>query len=206
MSKKNIAALILWIPTIICGVIILFQWQLVRDERKIAATEAQAAVEETSPAGEEFAIQPLIGVGPIKFGMTSEEVIKHFGVPNGVMTNPENPSEVVGLDYIPANGMCLMIHNDSVVIIDCYSSNNPEPFESITSFVGRTEEAIGMGSTRDEVEAVFGEPDETYQAETGTQETMDMLCYDNLMMEIGIWRGEVITISISQPSGASDGG
>jgi hypothetical protein len=50
MSKKDIAALILWIPTIICGVIILFQWQFGRDDKKVAVAEAQAcnhfAVEE----------------------------------------------------------------------------------------------------------------------------------------------------------------
>ena len=204
MSNKHIAALLLWIPTIICGAIIVFQWQTGRQDKEIAVAEARAAAEESLAAEEDLAIEPLVGVGPIKFGMSSGEVIKLLGEPNGVMTEPEDTSEVVGLDYIPAKGICLIIRDDSVVIIDCYSSNNPTPFESITSFSGTTEEGIGMGSTRDEVYAAFGEPEETYLVSTDTQETTHMLCYDKLMMEMAIWQGEVITISISGPSSISE--
>ncbi|OHB64407.1 MAG: hypothetical protein A2168_07330 [Planctomycetes bacterium RBG_13_50_24] len=42
--------------------------------------------DEEAPVGE-LIIEPLVGIGPVKFGMSKEDVIKHFGPPDKVFAD-----------------------------------------------------------------------------------------------------------------------
>ena len=147
--------------------------------------------QETVPVDErdrEAMIVPRVGVGPVKFGMSKEEVIRIFGKPEA------EEGSGLGLRYLANKGITMMIHPElGVVSIDCFSSKYPYPGLSIKTFQGRTKEGIGMGSGKQSVWTVYGRPDRTTREGLFT-----VLEYAKLKMRLKLLRGEVVNIRIGE--------
>jgi hypothetical protein len=94
-------------------------------------------------------IEPLIAVGPIKAGMTTEQVIAALGEPQRRISN--------ALEYASL-GFAVLPGPDHVVQVvmcgDVTGINGP----FVARFTGRTPEGIGMNSTREELHKELGKP------------------------------------------------
>ena len=55
---------------------------------------------------DELIIEPLVGIGPVKFGMSKEEVIKHFGPPDKVFADGTK------LNYVSSRGLSFTVDSE----------------------------------------------------------------------------------------------
>jgi len=97
-------------------------------------------------------IEPNLAVGAIRAGMTVNEIATKLGQPQRRTAN--------SLEYTDL-GLAVMPGPDGVVKVvmcgDVMGLNRP----FAAHFSGRTQEGIGLGSTREEVVRAFGQPTES---------------------------------------------
>ncbi len=128
-------------------------------------------------------VSPETGIGPVKFGMSIDEVVRVLGEPNWRkehrFANNLNPQPELGakdakkaefimteLGY-DARGLRLSTSNRSGVdAIECFDRNSMGP--SVRDFQGKTREGIKLGASRADVIKAYGEP----QAKLGTSSFM----------------------------------
>ncbi|HUT28661.1 MAG TPA: hypothetical protein VMX13_02630 [Sedimentisphaerales bacterium] len=141
-------------------------------------------------AGEDqMVVVPLVGVGPVKFGMSKEQVMQALGQPERMEGGG------IVLYYLTSKGMSLMVDRRlGVRTMDCWSDQYPMPFPGMVTFDGKTDKGIAMGASREEVVAAYGEPDRTDS--TGTLET---LRYGKLGISFALASDGVVNIKIIGP-------
>jgi len=142
---------------------------------------------------DELIIEPLVGIGPVRFGMSKDEVIKHFGWPDKTYSG-----EKTKLSYVASKGLGFTIHAElGLQMIQCWSKNWPTelPF-AVTTFAGRTKEGIGIGATREEIVAAYGQPDRTT---TDAKEYFENLHYDKLRTKFTLWQDKVTSMTLEAP-------
>lgn len=154
-------------------------------EDEIAASPSEDPVVEPSEA---LVIELGVGVGPVRFGMSKEEVIKHLGQPDKI---EELMQDVVRLDYISSRGLLFGL-NPTVGInyIKCYSEGYPK-YSHVTTFAERTKKGVTMGASRNQITAVYGEPDRTAFSDPAT-----ILYYENLRSEMIITNDRLVGIKM----------
>jgi hypothetical protein len=137
----------------------------------------------TSQDGE---IIPLVGVGPIKFGMSKEQVI-------AVLGDPDVDEGGIALFYPKSNGLSFMLDlTKGVREISCWSKNHPMPFpDGMTTYPGKTKEGIAMDATREEIIAAYGEPDRAMPR--GPTETLD---YNELKAQFLIVDNKLVSLRL----------
>jgi hypothetical protein len=133
-------------------------------------------------------VVPLVGVGAVKFGMSKEEVIKSLG-------RPER-DERIALYYLGSKGIHIVLNpRTGVSQIHCWSKDFPmPPPEALTTFVGKTEQGIGMGSSREQIVAAYGRPD-TDDAQGG----MGVLSYKQLKIDFTLSQNKVVSLRMEAP-------
>lgn len=128
---------------------------------------------------EKLMIVPKVGIGPLQFGMSEEDVLELLGTPDEVITRvPQVPitDETVDVDGVkrpPGAELVVLTQlrsftytglgvsltfetNQGLGGITCRSQI---PITSEVSFPGQTPEHISLGSTNEELIATYGEPD-----------------------------------------------
>lgn len=142
---------------------------------------------------DEIIIEPLVGIGPVRFGMSKDEVIEHFGRPDKVM------AEGTKLNYVASKGLGFTVDSElGLQMIQCWSDNWPTklPF-AVTTFVGRTKEGIGIGATQEEIVAAYGQPDRTgTDSYKGVIQGLD---YDKLRIKFSLWQDKLISMTLEAP-------
>lgn len=108
-----------------------------------------------SKTNSDLLVTPLVGIGPVRFGMTKQEVIEKFGEPEY--------TEYGGL------GMAYLSKGFSVVLqpkiglwqISCFTKTTmlPNLRSKVNDFKGKTKEGIGVGDTEAQIIEVYGIPD-----------------------------------------------
>ncbi|MFB0551856.1 MAG: hypothetical protein ACETWQ_00955 [Phycisphaerae bacterium] len=165
---------------ILCAAIVVFTLAGCKKETpapdsddEIAASPSEDLVVEPSEA---LVIELGVGVGPVRFGMSKEEVIKHIGQPDKIEAVMQ---DVVRLDYISSRGLLFGL-NPTVGInyIKCYSEGYPG-FYHVTTFAERTKKGVTMGASRNQIITAYGEPDRT-----DSKGRFTILYYDNLRSEL----------------------
>jgi hypothetical protein len=133
-------------------------------------------------------VVPLVGVGAVKFGMSKEEVIKSLGQPER--------DERIALYYLGSKGIHVVLDpRAGVRQIHCWSKDFPmPPPEALTTFVGKTEKGIGMGSGREQIVAAYGQPD-TEDAQGG----MVALRYKQLKTDFTLSQNKLVSIRLEAP-------
>ena len=109
---------------------------------------AVQAVDTDNPGTEVASIQPGIGVGKVKFGMSFTELQDVLGKPD---------FNVKGFAHVYSDlGIQVLIRDDKVVSVFCrqHFPNAPE-FKSCEY---QTAEGIGIGSTESDIIAAYNEP------------------------------------------------
>jgi len=142
---------------------------------------------------DEIIIEPLVGIGPVRFGMSKDQVIEHFGRPDKVM------AEGTKLNYVASKGLGFTVDSElGLQMIQCWSDNWPTklPF-AVTTFVGRTKEGIGIGATQEEIVAAYGQPDRTgTDSYKGVIQGLD---YDKLRIKFSLWQDKLISMTLEAP-------
>ena len=158
----------------------------------LALVSCAKKVDEDEPS-DELIIEPLVGIGPVRFGSSKDEIIEHFGQPDKVM------AEGTKLNYVSSKGLGFTVDSElGLQMIQCWSDNWPTelPF-AVTTFTGRTKEGIGIGATQEEIVAAYGQPDRT--GTDSNKGVIQNLGYDNLRIKFSIWQDKLISMTLEAP-------
>ena len=93
--------------------------------------------DENKPS-DDLVIEALVGIGPIKFGMSKDEITKYLGRPDKIL------GQGTELNYVSSRGLSFTVDAKSgMQTIKCWSDNWPTklPF-SVKTFTGKTKENI----------------------------------------------------------------
>jgi hypothetical protein len=119
-------------------------------------TKTTVPVEIPKAGDDKLLVVPLVGVGPVRFGMSKNQVIECFGEPDKMEAGG------MMIQYVKSKGISLMLDpTRGVRAIDCWSTDYPQPLPGMTTFAGKTKEGIAMGAGREQIVAAYGEPDRT---------------------------------------------
>src|SRR5579871_1407151 len=115
--------------------------------------ELPAAPED--PKLKNLVVTPLVGIGPVKFGMSREQVEKALGKADSVEAQGKNG--YVSMNY-GSRGFFLGVSKTlGVVTISCASQATFAV--RIRDFAGKTDKGIALGATLADVVRAYGEPD-----------------------------------------------
>jgi hypothetical protein len=146
------------------------------------------AAEDEPP--DKLTIEPLVGIGPVSFGMSKEEVMEHFGQPDRVFEG-----KVTKLNYVPSRGLVFVVDAEhGMNEIGCWSEGMLP--SRITTFAGRTKEGIGIGATQEEIVDAYGQPDRT---STGSRALVETLHYDKLQAKFTLNEGKLMSMILNAP-------
>jgi hypothetical protein len=157
-------------------------------------TPSTPVTADTPPAAPEtgddqMQIVPLAGVGPLKFGMSKQQVMEVLGQPE------RSEGGGVALYYLTSKGISLLVDpRRGVRTIDCWSAQYPNPFPGLVTFPGKTEKGIGMGATREQIVAAYGEP-----GAASPTAALETLRYNQLGMSFVLAQGRLVSIKIAAP-------
>ncbi len=144
--------------------------------------------DEETPVSE-LIIDPLVGIGPLKFGMSKEEVIKHFGPPDKVFADGTK------LNYVSSRGLSFTVDSElGLQEIGCWSEGMLP--SRVTTFAGKTKEGIGIGACEEEIVAAYGQPDRT---STGSKGVIQNLHYDKLSAKFSLKEDKLMTMTLGAP-------
>ncbi len=128
---------------------------------------------------EKLMIVPKVGIGPLQFGMSEDEVLELLGKPDEVITRvPQVPitdevSDIDGvkrphgaelvvltqLKFFTYTGLGISLTFETSQGLGGITCRSQIPITSEVSFPGQTTENISLGSTSDELITAYGEPD-----------------------------------------------
>ncbi|MFB0524513.1 MAG: hypothetical protein ACETVZ_03165 [Phycisphaerae bacterium] len=135
-------------------------------------------------------IEPLAGIGSVKFGMSKDEVIEHFGWPDRTY-----PGDKTKLSYVASRGLTFAVDAElGLEEIGCWSEGMLP--SRVTTFAGRTKEGIGIGATREEIVAAYGQPDRTT---SDAKEVTQNLHYDKLQAKFSLLEGKLRSMILKAP-------
>jgi hypothetical protein len=138
---------------------------------------------------DELIIEPLVGIGPVKFGMSKEEVIKHFGPPDKVLADGTK------LNYVSSRGLSFTVNPElGLQEIGCWSEGMLP--SHATTFAGKTKEGIGIGASEEEIVAAYGLPDRT---SSGSGDIIKNLHYDKLSSKFSLKEDKLMTMTLEAP-------
>jgi hypothetical protein len=158
----------------------------------LALVSCAKKADEDKPS-DELIIEPLVGIGPVRFGSSKDEIIEHFGRPDKVM------AEGTKLNYVSSKGLGFTVDSElGLQMIQCWSDNWPTelPF-AVTTFTSRTKEGIGIGATQEEIVAAYGQPDRT--GTDSNKGVIQNLSYDKLRIKFSIWQDKLISMTLEAP-------
>ena len=143
------------------------------------------AGEEESHA--ELILEPLVGIGPIQFGMTNDQIIEHFGQPDRIFEG-----QVTKLHYVPSRGLNFAVDAElGLQEIGCWSEGMLP--SRVTTFTGKTKEGIGIEASEEEIVAAYGQPDRT---STGSRGIIQNLHYEKLSAKFSIKEDKLISMTL----------
>lgn len=173
----------------------------IEDQKRRA--EEQLGLAKSAPANspsiasKNFVIRPLVGVGPVQFGMTPEQVVERLGQPDYQRDIVQQGQVALGYRKL---GLHLIFRtgNDGLWSVICMSSRQETHFSRESQpehgFAGKTEKEVGIGAKLQDVVAQYGEPDAT-QDYVGVPGVVEK-AYDKLRLAFLIQDGDVIEIHV----------
>jgi hypothetical protein len=146
----------------------------------------------TESKGLTMTIELGVGVGPIKFGMQKDEVIKILGKPD------KTDGSGQGLNYVESKGISLFVTpKQGVTAIDCWSEDYP--LGNAKNFNGKTKKGIGMNAARAEIVAAYGQPDKT-----SSNGPLTTLYYQKLNAQFSLAGDKLVDLKMGVPRKMSE--
>jgi outer membrane lipoprotein-sorting protein len=150
--------------------------------------ELPAAPED--PKLKNLIVTPLVGIGPVKFGMSREQVEKALGKADAVQAEGKNG--YVSMNY-GSRGVFLGVSKTlGVVTISCVSQATFAI--RIRDFTGKTDKGIALGEPLADVIKVYGEPD---HKETNHGSTY--VSYNRLQASFTFFDGKLVQMLFTKP-------
>jgi hypothetical protein len=150
-------------------------------------TREQLQPPATTREAESLLLTPGVGVGDVKFGATSKQIIAAFGKPETTAL------QGMSLAY-PSRGMGFLVHPKAgLQNISVYAASGV--LWNAHDFPGQTSQGIRMGSTRAEVEKAYGPPDTAVG-----NDVQSHLSYNKLGLAINFINGKVTFIWMALPT------
>ncbi len=169
------------------GLLLLFGLALAGCTRKAQDQSVQDEKTREEPQTAALTVEPLVGIGPLRFGASKDEVVRHFGP-------PDRQASETDLSYVGSRGLAFTVDPlRGLQKIKCWSNRVPTPF-AVTTFGGTTKEGIGMGATRERIVAAYGQPDKT-----DAKGDIENLSYDRLRAKFTLQQGTVCSIILEAP-------
>lgn len=139
------------------------------------------------------------GIGPAKFGMSKEEVLKLLGEPEEQQkVTPKVregfPQPELEIWVYASQGFRLTFSSfddPRLASVSCRDGYN----DTTRDFAGKTKEGIGLGATPEEVERVYGKPDDN-----SVKEGLGGFVYRDKRLRIGFAEGKVFQIHLARPA------
>lgn len=166
----------------------------VEKSKEVEKSETAATVKKEEDAGNfdtksvesNLLVEPLVGVGPIKFGISKADVIKHLGKPESENRSKSGDT----LYYVQSNGLMVTVHpRNGVAGIDCFGYPGGKHIAYTTT------KGIKMGATRAEIEAVYGKAEQADKvSEDSTQ-----LGYSKLRTGFSLKADKLVQIILFPP-------
>jgi outer membrane lipoprotein-sorting protein len=134
-------------------------------------------------------LTPKVGIGPAKFGMSKDEVIRVLGKPDAI------PKEGRGqiLQYLSRGYILTVTPQRGLVIISCASQKAFLP--KVRDFRGKTRDGIGIGTAAKDIEKAYGKPD---RRENNGPATL-YLSYHRLGIDFTLFDDKVVQIMLQKP-------
>lgn len=149
--------------------------------------EKKAKVEEPP---EELVIEPLVGIGPVQFGMTKDQIIDHFGPPDQIFEG-----QVTKLHYVPSQGLNFAVDAQlGLQEIGCWSEGMLP--SRVTTFTGKTKEGIRIGASEEDIVAAYGQPERT---STDSRGIIQNFHYDKLSAKFSIKERKLMSMVFETP-------
>jgi hypothetical protein len=110
-------------------------------------------------AAAEMVVTPLVGIGPVKFGMKIDQVIGLLGVPDKILSQGKDYKV---LEYYSRGFSIHTTAQRGVFTVMCYTGK----FFAfrVQPFAGRTDKGIKMGANRAAIEKAYGKPTSVHEA------------------------------------------
>ncbi|MHC4153494.1 MAG: hypothetical protein ACYST6_00995 [Planctomycetota bacterium] len=138
---------------------------------------------------DEMQVVPLVGVGPVKFGMSRGQVMEVLGQPE------RTEGGGVAIYYLTSKGVHFLIDpRRGVRSIECWSAQYPRPFPGMVTFSGKTDKGIGMGASRQEIVAAYGDPERV-----DSEGLLENLRYSQLRMTFVLTEGRLVNLKVGGP-------
>jgi hypothetical protein len=133
-----------------------------------------------------------MGLGPVRFGMSLEEVKKLLGEPDKVIPVGEHGANVA---YYSRGYGIFVSGTLGVTTISAHSQLGMAV--KVRDFAGQTEKGIRIGSTEEAVRKAYGEPSRVDDPQgPGSPK---VLYYDNLSGWFSLWQGKVHSLVFNIP-------
>ncbi len=118
----------------------------------VAALRPEPAAK-AKDAAAEMVLTPSVGIGPVKFGMKADDVIRRLGVPDKLISPNQNFKI---LEYYSRGFSIHVTGRDGAMMVMCYTGK----FFAfrVRDFAGRTDKGIKMGASRAAIEKAYGKP------------------------------------------------
>jgi outer membrane lipoprotein-sorting protein len=138
-------------------------------------------------------ITPGVGIGPVTFGMSLDEVKRQLGEPDKLTPLGGTAAQ---LDYYASRGYGMHV-GDLFGVTTINAVSQPFMAVRVRAFAGKTDKGIGIGSTEAEIREVYGEPSHVDAPEGPGRPTV--LYYENLNGSFSLWRGKVHAMTFNIP-------
>ena len=142
----------------------------------------------TDPRLKDLVVTPLVGIGPVKFGMSREEVERLLGKPDGASLAPGQ------LNY-GSRGLFLTVSQNKkfgFFTFACVAQKGQ--LYRVRDFSGKTDKGIGLGSSAGDIIRAYGPPD-TKDADEGSTS----LSYDKLQAIFQLLDDKLVQMIFSRP-------
>lgn len=129
-------------------------------------------------------LKPKVGIGPVKFGMLQDEVVKLFGKPEKVIPLGKNGAS---LEYY-SRGVGMNV-SDVLGVTTISAKSQTFTAIQVRTYAGKTDKGIVIGSTEQTIRDAYGKPSniEDRTKEGGPR----TLYYDQLDGWFSLWQGKV---------------
>jgi hypothetical protein len=144
----------------------------------------------TDPQQKDLVVTPLVGIGPVKFGMSREEVERLLGKPDGVQEVGNRGA--VNLNY-GSRGFFLFVSKTlGVITISCVAQKSMA--FRVRDFTGKTDKGIALGVAKADIIRAYGEPNRNE-----TQKGSTYLSYGKLQADFTLFDDKLVEMMFQRP-------
>jgi outer membrane lipoprotein-sorting protein len=131
---------------------------------------------------------PGVGMGPARFGMTKDEIIRVLGEPDVVVGKGNS------LEYLSRGYTLYMKPSRGWFSVVCYGQESSAA--KVRDFAGKTKDGIGLGSSLRDLETALGKPDEI-ESPPEAPSTTKYVRYHKLGLEFTLFSDHVVQFMMS---------